>query len=234
MSRRFQVFGAAAIAPFVALLLQLVPVSAQAPAVTGASAKASGPELKTIWGNPDLQGLWTDGVRTPLQRDPKLGDREFYTDEEIAAIDKARNPTLLTIGDKRPKRGTPQDVGGAYNSVFRSQLYSSKRTSLIIDPPDGRIPPQTEEAKKRRQRVVNFENALLAPTDICKNKLVGCSGGTYGPTSPLRETTPPFYSTCRLVLGAARRAPSIALTVPKTATCLSGAWARVFRDSPAG
>ncbi len=193
MSRRFQVFSAAAITLSVALLLQLVPVSAQAPVATGAAAKASGPELRTIWGDPDLQGLWTDGVSTPLQRDPKLGDREFYTDEERAAIDKARNPALLTVGDKRPTRGTPQDVGGAYNSVFRSQLYSSKRTSLIIDPPDGRIPPRTEEAKKRRQMVVDFENALLAPTDICKNKLVGCSGGTYGPTSPLRETTPPFY-----------------------------------------
>ena len=193
MSRRFQVLSAVAIVLSVALLLQLVPVSAQAPVATGTAATASGRALKTIWGDPDLQGLWTHGVSTPLQRDPKLGDREFYTEEETAARDKARNPALLSIGDKRPTRGTPQDVGGAYNSVFRSQLYSSKRTSLIIDPPDGRIPPQTEEAKKRRQIVVDFENALLAPTDICKNKLRGCAGGTYGPTSPLRETTPPFY-----------------------------------------
>ena len=193
MSRRYQGFSAAAIALSVALLLHLVLVSAQAPAATGAAARASGPALKTVWGDPDLQGLWTEGLWTPLQRDPKFGNREFYTDEERAAVDKARDPALLGVGDKRPTRGTPQDVGGAYNSVFRSQLRSSRRTSLITDPPDGRIPPQTEEAKKRRQMVVDFENALLAPTDICKNKLVGCSGGTYGPTSSLRETTPPYY-----------------------------------------
>ncbi len=74
----------------------------------------------------------------------------------------------------------------------RSCVAASARP-LIVDPPNGRIPPPTEGAKKRRQLVVDFENALLASTDICKNKLVGCSGGAYGPTSPLRETTPPFY-----------------------------------------
>ena len=191
MSRRFQIFGAAAIAVSLALSLQLqlVRVSAQAPA---GAATASGPALKTIWGDPDLQGLWTDGPWTPLERDPKFGNREFYTDEERVAWDKVRAvPT--GVGDKRPTRGTAQDVSGAYNSVFKSTRLTSKRTSLIVDPPDGRLPPQTEEAKKRRQVVVDFENALLAPTDICKSKLVGCSGGTYGPISPLRETTPPFY-----------------------------------------
>ena len=106
MSRRCQVFSTAAIALSVALLLQLVPVSAQAPAAAADATKASGPALKTVWGDPDLQGLWTHGVSTPLQRDLKLGNREFYTDEETAARDKARNPALLSIGDNRPKRGT--------------------------------------------------------------------------------------------------------------------------------
>ena len=192
MSRRLQMFGAAAIALSMALLLQLVPVSAQAPAATGGATRASGPALKTTWGDPDLQGLWTDGVRTPLQRDPAFGNRESYTDEERATIDKVR-AVPRGVGDKRATRGTEQDVSGAYNSVFQTRLHTGKRTSLVIDPPDGRIPPQTEEAKKRRQAVLDFENALLAPTEICRNKLVGCSGGTYGPISPLRETTPPFY-----------------------------------------
>ena len=106
MSRRCQMFGAATIALSVALLLQLVPASAQAPAGTGPAAKASGPALKTVWGDPDLQGLWSEGLWTPLQRDPKFGNREFYTDEERTAVDKARDPALLGVGDKRPRRGT--------------------------------------------------------------------------------------------------------------------------------
>ena len=179
---------------FLAVMGALVAVLAVsfAPVFVAAQSPTYTPP-QTPWGEPDLQGIWTHPEWTPLQRDPKFGNREFYTDEERAAIDKARNPSLLTIGDNRAALGTPQDVGGAYNSVFRSQLRSSNRTGLIIDPPDGRVPPQTEEAKKRRQAVMDFENALLAPTDVCKMKLVGCSGGTYGPTSPLRDMTPPFY-----------------------------------------
>ena len=69
---------ALSIALTVALSVQLVPVSAQAPAAKGAAAKATGSGLKTIWGDPDLQGLWTADLSIPLQRDPKLGDREFF------------------------------------------------------------------------------------------------------------------------------------------------------------
>ena len=74
-----------------------------------------------------------------------------------------------------------------------------RRTSLIVDPPDGRMPPTTPEADKRRQEIREFQLALLQATDVCKNKLPGCEGGKYGPPSPRRAETPPYY----LATGAA-------------------------------
>src|SRR2546422_407301 len=79
------------------------------------------------------------------------------------------------------KRGTEQDVRGAYNSVFTSLKHTGRRTSLIVDPPDGRIPPVAPDVQKRRAEFRVFELALLQPTDVCKNKLAGCAGGQYGP-----------------------------------------------------
>lgn len=84
-------------------------------------------------------------------------------------------------------------MSGAYNSVFLMRKHTGRRTSLIVDPPDGRIPPLTPEATKRGAAVLEYQNALLQATDICRNALVGCSGGTYGPPSPRRLETPPFY-----------------------------------------
>jgi hypothetical protein len=61
------------------------------------------------------------------------------------------------------------------------------------------MPPTTPEADKRRQEIREFQLALLQATDVCKNKLAGCEGGKYGPPSPRRAETPPYY----LATGAA-------------------------------
>jgi hypothetical protein len=85
-------------------------------------------------------------------------------------------------------------VGGAYaTNIFLTHKPMGRRTSLIIDPPDGKIPPLTPEATKRRQAMREFQLALLQPTDVCKNKLPGCEGGKYSPPSPKRPETPPSY-----------------------------------------
>src|SRR5205814_7063260 len=102
--------------------------------------------------------------------------------------------------DRRKSRGSEQDVGGAYNAaIFLSHKHLGRRTSLIIDPPDGRIPAFTPEATKRREALRQFQLALLQPTDVCKNKLAGCEGGKFGPPSPRRSEVPPSY----LATGAA-------------------------------
>ena len=74
-------------------------------------------------------------------------------------------------------------------------LHTGQRTSLIVDPPNGRIPPLTPEAQQRRDAIREFQHALLQATDTCKNDLLNCVGGQYGPPSPRRAETPPHYLT---------------------------------------
>ena len=79
-------------------------------------ASDDGSPLKTPWGEPDLQGIWTDESDTPLQRSPKYANQEFFTEAQRAELDKER--AALLGRDKRVERGTELDVAGAYNSVF--------------------------------------------------------------------------------------------------------------------
>src|SRR5580765_1885789 len=108
------------------------------------SAKSTA--LKTVWGEPDLQGIWTDETDTPLQRSAKYANQEFFTPAQRAELDKERSALLGR--DKRVERGTELDVAGAYNAEFMSIKRTGARTSLIVDPPNGRIPPLTPEAQK--------------------------------------------------------------------------------------
>ena len=200
MKKRFlEVLGVAAVIVAVVVLLKLTqaPITGQAPAAatpTGAVSTA-GPEPKTQWNEPDLQGLWTYDVEVPLQRSTRFGNREFFTPEEQAALDKER-ARILSQSDRRYSPGSEQDVGGAYNqAIYTTHKRTGRRTSLIVDPPDGRIPPFTPEAQKKRAEIRAFQLALLQATDVCKQKLEGCSGGTYGPPSPRRAETPPHYLT---------------------------------------
>jgi hypothetical protein len=125
--------------------------SAQAPA---GSATAPAPALKTPWGEPDLQGIWTDETDTPLQRSAKFANQEFFTEAQRAELNEARSAMLGR--DRRAERGTARDVSGAYNSVFLSVKRIGARTSLILDPPNGRIPPLTPEAQKIAAAERNF------------------------------------------------------------------------------
>src|SRR5712672_3019599 len=84
-------------------------IAAQAPAPP---AMASAPALTTPWGEPDLQGIWTDETDTPLQRSPKYASQEFFTDEQRAEVNKMR--AGFVGRDRRSERGTEADVAGAY------------------------------------------------------------------------------------------------------------------------
>jgi hypothetical protein len=161
-----------------------------------ASAGATGAALKTAWGAPDLQGIWTDPYQTPMQRPAKFANKETFTAEERAALDKQR--ASIPRRDQRVERGSERDVAGAYNAVFQSIRPTGPRTSLVVDPPDGRIPALTPEAMKRNQLEREYQLALLQPTQTCKNQEVYCAGGKYGPVSPKRNEVTPFYNTGRL------------------------------------
>jgi hypothetical protein len=164
-----------------------VETSAQAPA-------ASGPSLKTPWGEPDLQGIWTDEFDTPLQRPAKYAGQEFFTQAQRDEIDKERGAHFG--GDPRQERGTALDVGGAYNTVFLTVKHVGPRTSLVVDPPDGRIPPQTPQAQRAAAADRAFRLALLQATDACKDKMPACAGGKYDPTPSPRfaEAAPRYHA----------------------------------------
>jgi hypothetical protein len=114
-------------------------VGQQAPVPASAKAAQQAPpqRWRTPWGEPDLQGTWTNATTTPLERPAKYMGREFLSKEERAAQDK--DTEIAT--DKRHKVGTPQDVEDAYNGAWWDRGRSDGRTSLIYDPPDGLIPP---------------------------------------------------------------------------------------------
>jgi hypothetical protein len=164
------------------------PARAQGSAVPDAATST----LRTAWGEPDLQGIWTDETYTPLQRPAVYGDREMFTEAQRAELDRVR--AALAGKNKRAERGTELDVGGSYNDVFMSRKRTGARTSLIVDPPNGRRPSLTAEAQKLAAADREFRLALLQSTETCKNKLPACNGGNYDPTpSPRRLEPPPRY-----------------------------------------
>jgi hypothetical protein len=170
--------------------------SAQAPAASGAMP-APAPPPKTAWGEPDLQGIWTDETATPLQRPARYANQEFFTAAERTELDRLRSEVLGR--ERRAERGTERDVSGSYNNVFVSFKRTGARTSLIVDPPTGRMPPLTPEAQKRAGAERSFRLALLQSTETCKNQEAACSGGKYDPArSPRFAELPPRYNATRM------------------------------------
>jgi hypothetical protein len=110
---------------------------------TAAAKKWTPP--RTPWGHPDLQGLWNNGTTTPLERPADLADREFLSDEEWAA--RAREES--TRAERRPDNAAA-DVALAYNNEWWDRGAPLKRTSLIVDPPNGKLPPLTAEGQRRQ------------------------------------------------------------------------------------
>ena len=129
-----------------AALLISVPLAGQSPQAGTNTAAAKGTKWRTPWGDSDLQGSWSNATTTPLQRPAKYGMREFLTAKEIAESDRQTD-----IGTDRRGSTPVRDVNDAYNRFWWDRGYSDGRTSLIYDPPDGRIPARTPEGQKRRQ-----------------------------------------------------------------------------------
>src|SRR5712691_8702341 len=182
----------AAAAVSAVISVSITRTSAQAPA-----ASVTAPALKTPWGDPDLQGIWTGESDTPLQRSPRYANQEFFTEAQRAELDQQRS--ALIGRDKRAERGTEADVAGAYNAVFTPMKRTGARTSRIVDPPNGRLPSLTAEAQKVAAAEREFRLALLQSTETCKNKEAACNGGKYDPTpSPRFAELPPRYNTGRM------------------------------------
>jgi len=140
MKARFALFaGLAAVS-----VSAVVSVRAQS-----APGKAPAPKpytAKTVWGDPDLQGVWDYKTITPLERPAAMGNRQFLNDDEVARLEGSAAKRL----DSPPDQDTPVGlVHAPYMTDPGRKVDEDHRTSLIVDPPDGRIPPLTAEAQQR-------------------------------------------------------------------------------------
>ena len=143
-----------------------VPVLAQTPAgaaptaaaktlppsrTAGAAGTYSAP--RTPWGDPDIQGVWNNATSTPLQRPAAFGEKVVLTEDEAAEFQEEVAENLTR--DRRDG-GAEADVARAYNDHWmdarRLLIVKDKRTSLIVDPPDGRIPPTVPLPAERQLR----------------------------------------------------------------------------------
>ena len=125
---------------FIAVALATTVVFASTGVAPG-SAQSAAP--KTAWGHPDLQGMWTNSTTTPMERPAELAGREFFTEEERAELNPESGISTEDLTTIMPT--------GAYNDFWLEKGELSTRTSLIVDPPDGRYPPLTSAATQRRQ-----------------------------------------------------------------------------------
>ena len=123
-----------------------------------AMASAADAQDRTPWGDPDLQGVWANDAVTPLERPAGLGARELLTDEELAEAAAANARRRIDTGG--PREGDPILLQG-YNQFWMPRREVSRQTSLIVDPPDGRLPPLTPAGARREAQA--FESSQGVP-----------------------------------------------------------------------
>ena len=167
----------AAVGGLVALLAMPVAAAAQDGSAGASTATPSGSALRTPWGAPDLGGVWDFRTLTPLERPEVLGEKAVLTPEEAAAF---RTQILESRNADRRDGGAARDVERAYNDFwwdYGDSLTEDLRTSLIVDPPDGRIPARVagideaddarRAARRRpvRERVI-FGSPAHGPEDL--------------------------------------------------------------------
>src|SRR5580658_6968990 len=151
---------------FVLAAVWLAPATGQVPASKPATTLPRTPD-----GRPNLEGIWTNNTLTPLERPIDLRDTPTLTEQAAAAYEKQ-----VVTGRNRDRRDgdAEVDVGRAYNELFFDQgarlarIGGTIRSSIIVDPPDGRVPPLTPEAQKRVDAA--REHARLHPADRAQDR----------------------------------------------------------------
>ena len=180
--------------PLVAALAALVIAAGAAPGARAQTAEKWEPPRMPD-GRPDLQGVWLNNVATPLERLPALADRSHLTAEEVAALE-ARAGRIFANG--RSAFTTPEgafraalqnvetyDGQSTSSSIGMVDITFTDRTSLIVEPPDGRIPERTELARARETAVDEGWTYKAGPEDLnsihrCITTGVPRLGGNFG------------------------------------------------------
>ena len=147
---------------------------------------------RTPWGDPDLEGIWTNATLTPLQRPPELAGKEFFTPEEAAQFQRTR------IEQTNADRPLPPGQVGAYNDAFferGTSIVRSRRTSLVVDPSDGRIPALTPEAQKKVE--ARQKREAVSPADTPEDRWLTERCILFGATVPMLPE--PYNNNYRII-----------------------------------
>lgn len=183
-------------------LAGILTLCAVVPALAQLKPLVAGKDVpRTADGHPDLSGIWTNATITPFERPRDLAGKEFFTPEEAAQYEKTHK--LFNADDRANIKGTNADVALAYNAAFwdpGTRLFKTRRTSIVIDPPDGKIPALTAE---RQQQL-----AAIAAARKKRCEQPGCeleNGGQPGPADGPQDR--PLMERC---LSFANAAPMIA------------------------
>ena len=203
---------------FVTGLVLVMPLTEGQVAAQAPAARTNPSSIKKAWkvprtpdGQPDLQGVWTNNNATPLERPTVLAGRTTLTDEEVAALKTKAGELFNGDGDaafgdeifrsvlesvkarqSTPYRKAPNefDFGtGDYNSFWLVQRDWDNRTSLITDPPDGRLPPMTPQGQTRREAA---DAARKRPAQGPEDRSLGERCVTFG-TPSLRAGYNSYY-----------------------------------------
>jgi hypothetical protein len=157
-----------------ALVIAITSLNTASAAAQATSAKAWTPP-RTADGQPDLQGTWTNPTITPFERPPELAGKEFLTKKEVAELEARAADNRV---DRPPRDG---DVG-SYNQFWfdsGTKVVSTMRTSLVVDPPDGKVPVRPEAEAKRdynlEHNVDSYE--YMSVWDRCITR--GVPGGMF-------------------------------------------------------
>ena len=151
MRRRF--FASAGALATVMAAVSLLPhpgeASGQTAQVQTGEPKAAWTPPHTSWDDPDFQGIWDYATMTPLQRPSEFAGKEFLTDDEVVALEQRK----AERADGRPiwASGTYPTVHAPSWLDYGTKVVGTRRSSLIVDPPDGRIPALTPEARHRAE-----------------------------------------------------------------------------------